>query len=254
SLPGHVLCLPVRLRPRGPRRLAGRGAARARARGPDRAGRRRVQLPARRTAAQAALGRPAACDAPARGMAAPRALAHARPGRPHGGRTPPAPPAVPVAVRGAGAGARDGGAGDLGMTGLRRMGTWAMKRALFHSGLLSLAELARGRNGAVVLRYHAITDGVAEVPYATPDICLPVEVFRLQMAFVKRAYSVLALDELVERLERRSALPPRALAITFDDGYADNHRLALPVLRALGLHATLYIATAAVDGGPPPWI
>jgi peptidoglycan/xylan/chitin deacetylase (PgdA/CDA1 family) len=134
------------------------------------------------------------------------------------------------------------------------MGTWAMKRALFHSGLLSLASLARRRGGGLVLRYHAITDGAAEVPYATPDICLPVEVLRLQMAFVKRAYTVLPLAELVARTQRGAALPPRALAITFDDGYADNHRLALPVLRALDLPATIYVTTGSVDGGPPLWM
>jgi peptidoglycan/xylan/chitin deacetylase (PgdA/CDA1 family) len=140
------------------------------------------------------------------------------------------------------------------MIELRRVGTWAMKRALFHSGLLSLAGLARRRAGGLVLRYHAISDGAAEVPYATPDICLPVEVFRLQMAFVKRAYTVLALDELVERVGRGATLPPRALAITFDDGYADNHRLALPVLGELGLPATLYLATGSLEGGPPLWM
>jgi peptidoglycan/xylan/chitin deacetylase (PgdA/CDA1 family) len=129
-----------------------------------------------------------------------------------------------------------------------------VKRALFHSGLLSVAALARGRRGAVVLRYHAITDGAADVPYATPDICLPVPVFRRQMAYVRRAYRVLPLAELVERVERGAALPPRALAITFDDGYADNHRLAFPVLQALGLPATVYVTTGSVGDTAPLWM
>ena len=129
-----------------------------------------------------------------------------------------------------------------------------MKRVLFHSGLLALARLARQRVRGVVLRYHALTDGQDEVLYAAPDICLPVDVFRLQMAFVQRAYRVVSLDELVDVLERGAQLPPRALVITFDDGYADNHRLGLPVLRALGLPATIYVATGAVDGGSPFWV
>jgi peptidoglycan/xylan/chitin deacetylase (PgdA/CDA1 family) len=129
-----------------------------------------------------------------------------------------------------------------------------MKRVLFHSGLLALARLARQRVRGVVLRYHALTDGQDEVLYAAPDICLPVGVFRLQMAFVQRAYQVVSLDELVDVLERGAQLPPRALVITFDDGYADNHRLGLPVLRALGLPATVYVATGAVDGGSPFWV
>ena len=129
-----------------------------------------------------------------------------------------------------------------------------VKRALFHSGLLSVAALARGRRGAAVLRYHAITADAADVPYATPDICLPVSVFRRQMAYVRRAYRVLPLDELVERVERGAPLPSRALAITFDDGYADNHRLALPVLRALGLPAAVYVTTGSVGDAAPLWM
>ncbi len=129
-----------------------------------------------------------------------------------------------------------------------------LKRALFHSGVLALARLARQRVRGVVLRYHALTEDAGEVLYAAPDICLPVAAFRLQMAFVKRAYSVVALDVLVDVLERGGKLPPRALTITFDDGYADNHRLGLPVLRALGLPATVYVATGSVSGAAPFWV
>ncbi len=133
------------------------------------------------------------------------------------------------------------------------VGAWAVKRALYHSGLLALARLSRQRMRGLVLRYHALTEGTAEVSYATPEICLPVAAFEAQMVFVRRAYTVVSLDELVEALHGGRALPPRALAITFDDGFADNHRLGLPVLRRLGLPATVYVATGGVDADAPLW-
>jgi peptidoglycan/xylan/chitin deacetylase (PgdA/CDA1 family) len=71
---------------------------------------------------------------------------------------------------------------------------------------------------------------------------------------VKRAYTVLSLDELVSSVVAGGTLPPRSLAITFDDGYADNHRLGLPVLQRLGLPATVYVATGCVEGGPVFWV
>ncbi|MCW5891716.1 MAG: polysaccharide deacetylase family protein [bacterium] len=129
-----------------------------------------------------------------------------------------------------------------------------VKRLLWHSGLLSLARLARQRVRGVILRYHALTPDGRDVPYAAPDICLPAPLFRLQMGFVKRAYRVVTLDEIVAALAAGGKLPPRALAITFDDGYADNYHLGLPILRELRLPAAVYVATGGIDDGVPFWV
>ena len=67
-------------------------------------------------------------------------------------------------------------------------------------------------------------------------------------AWLAAWYQVLPLDEAVERMNQGS-LPPRALAITFDDGYADNHDFAMPILQAHGLCATFFIATGFLNGG-----
>ena len=45
-------------------------------------------------------------------------------------------------------------------------------------------------------------------------------------------------------------LPEKSVAITFDDGYADNHDVAMPLLLRHGLSATFFIATGFVDGEP----
>jgi peptidoglycan/xylan/chitin deacetylase (PgdA/CDA1 family) len=66
--------------------------------------------------------------------------------------------------------------------------------------------------------------------------------------WLKSWFQVLPLDEAVSAL-REGRLPARALCITFDDGYADNHDHALPVLRAHGLSGTFFIATGFIDGG-----
>jgi peptidoglycan/xylan/chitin deacetylase (PgdA/CDA1 family) len=61
-------------------------------------------------------------------------------------------------------------------------------------------------------------------------------------------FNVLPLDEAIVRL-REERLPPRPLVITFDDGYADNHDVAMPILKRHGLCATFFIATGFLDGG-----
>ena len=59
---------------------------------------------------------------------------------------------------------------------------------------------------------------------------------------------MLPLDEAVLRLQQGS-LPARAAAITFDDGYADNHDVGMPILQRHGMAATFFIATSFLDGG-----
>lgn len=87
---------------------------------------------------------------------------------------------------------------------------------------------------------------------AEPDPLFPGEVHERQFdeicAWLASWFKVLPLAEAVERLAR-GALPSRALAITFDDGYADNHDRALPILRKYGLSASFYVSTGFLDGG-----
>lgn len=100
------------------------------------------------------------------------------------------------------------------------------------------------RQALTILIFHRV------LPQA--DALRPGEVvattFDLQMRYVARFLSALPLREAVDRL-RRGALPLRACCITFDDGYADNLTVGLPILERYGLPATVFVATGYLDGG-----
>lgn len=85
-----------------------------------------------------------------------------------------------------------------------------------------------------------------------PDPLFPGEMhaarFDQVCGWLRRWFQVLPLAEAVRALAARR-LPARALAITFDDGYADNHDVALPILQRHGLTATFFIASGFLDGG-----
>lgn len=66
--------------------------------------------------------------------------------------------------------------------------------------------------------------------------------------WLKQWFNLLPLDLAVQRLQA-GTLPARAACITFDDGYADNHQVALPILQRYDLPATFFIATGFLDGG-----
>jgi peptidoglycan/xylan/chitin deacetylase (PgdA/CDA1 family) len=87
---------------------------------------------------------------------------------------------------------------------------------------------------------------------AAPDPLFPDEPdaarFDRICGWLARWFNVLPLDAAVKSL-RAGRLPARAAAITFDDGYADNHDVAMPILRRHGLTATFFVATGFLDGG-----
>src|ERR671921_486725 len=86
---------------------------------------------------------------------------------------------------------------------------------------------------------------------AEPDPLFPHEMharrFDETCGWLEDWFNVVALDEGARRL-RAGTLPDRALAITFDDGYGDNHDVALPILRNRRFPATFFVATGYVDG------
>jgi peptidoglycan/xylan/chitin deacetylase (PgdA/CDA1 family) len=77
--------------------------------------------------------------------------------------------------------------------------------------------------------------------------------FAQQMRVLSRAANVLALDDALGRLAAGEPLPPRAVAVTFDDGYADNLTLAVPILERLGLPATFFLVPGLLSGEADAW-
>jgi len=68
------------------------------------------------------------------------------------------------------------------------------------------------------------------------------EAFAEQMAYLREGgYTTLSLDELNDGIDGRRELPQKPVVITFDDGFASNHRYAFPVLQKYGMKATIFM-------------
>ncbi|HWW82070.1 MAG TPA: polysaccharide deacetylase family protein, partial [Vicinamibacterales bacterium] len=90
-------------------------------------------------------------------------------------------------------------------------------------------------------------------PLPVRDWCfLAVESFREQVAYLHRNFELLSLSEGVRRLENGGPDGPAAV-LTFDDGFRSIHDLALPVLEALGVPATVFLTTGFLDTDDTLW-
>ena len=108
----------------------------------------------------------------------------------------------------------------------------------------SLASPGGVQGRLSVFIFHRVLPEIDPLFPDEPD----AQSFARTLSWIKSWFNVLPLDVAVDHLKRQD-LPARAAVITFDDGYADNRTIALPILLQHGLTATFFIATGFLDGG-----
>lgn len=97
-------------------------------------------------------------------------------------------------------------------------------------------------NSGLILLYHRVT-----VPDCAPDfdpfsMCISPQNFEEHLSILSRVAQPMRLEEMLQK-SKSGSLPPRAVAITFDDGYADNLYQAKPLLEKFKIPATVFIIT-----------
>lgn len=70
---------------------------------------------------------------------------------------------------------------------------------------------------------------------------LDVKLFREQIAFMKSNFNIVTMEQALEAISTKEKLPEKALLLTFDDGYADNYTVAMPVLEEYGVQGSFFI-------------
>ncbi len=105
----------------------------------------------------------------------------------------------------------------------------------------------RDDGGAPVLCYHSISDQ-GWVPW--PTCIVSLETFERHLQVLARGgFSVMRTTDLVAARLAGRRLPPRPVAIHFDDGYLDNWVAALPLLRRYGLQGSMFVSLDFIEDG-----
>jgi peptidoglycan/xylan/chitin deacetylase (PgdA/CDA1 family) len=109
------------------------------------------------------------------------------------------------------------------------------------------------RRSLTILLYHGVAPKHEQGIYNYKGKNISPEAFRKQLSYIARHYTVLPLDESVQKL-RENNLPLHALAITFDDGYRNFYTHALPLLKEFNMPATVFLVTDFVLRKKPIWV
>jgi peptidoglycan/xylan/chitin deacetylase (PgdA/CDA1 family) len=119
-------------------------------------------------------------------------------------------------------------------------------------GTRPMSTNTHAQTAVPILMYHSIADPPGE-KYQTWSV--RPERFDRQMAWLRaHDFSPMTVTGLVATLRDPSArLPEKPVLVTFDDGFADFHSAALPILVAHNIPATLYVTTGYV-GGTSEWL
>ncbi len=138
------------------------------------------------------------------------------------------------------------------MAGLRYAAIRAAFEAAWLTGLPRLVRWRSKARGVIFTLHRVLPEEPADF---SPNAILQVTPDFLEYAITRvRAlgYDIVDLDEAVRRIE--AEVPTKRFAVfTFDDGYHDNLRYALPILRRQQCPFTLYVPTALVDGVGEVW-
>jgi len=93
-----------------------------------------------------------------------------------------------------------------------------------------------------VLMYHHVS------PHKKDMVTITPEVFEKQMEYLyKSGYKTLTIDELLSCINGSFIPEQKAVVLTFDDGWIDNHIYALPIIEKYKIHVAIFIITGSTE-------
>jgi len=101
---------------------------------------------------------------------------------------------------------------------------------------------------ALILMYHRVAEGFSD-PWS---LCVSPQRFAQQLEVLRKHTEIMPLQGLVEAVDRDVIARP-TVAVTFDDGYADNLYNAQPLLERYGIPATVFVTTGYLSNAHEFW-
>lgn len=108
----------------------------------------------------------------------------------------------------------------------------------------------RAGNRLGILMYHRVVDPVPGIDPPTWNIT-PAGFHEQLAGLLARGFQAWPLQRVIEHHDLSKELPPKVFVVTFDDGHESVYTNGWPVLRELGVPATVFLSTAFLDSQKP---
>lgn len=105
-----------------------------------------------------------------------------------------------------------------------------------------------------ILLYHGVSKAQSRGIENYSQKHVPDAAFAAHLKFLKANCVVLSMDQVVERHKCGAPFPKYGVAITFDDGFANNYEVAAPILADFDLPATFYVSSGIINTGLMFWV
>ena len=107
-----------------------------------------------------------------------------------------------------------------------------------------VARFVRTKYVVPILMYHMVDPRA----WRADALTVSDRAFRRQMQFLRaRRYNVIPLEEVADLVKNKKPIPPKTVAITFDDGYRNSYTCAFPILKEYRIPATVFIIVNEVE-------
>lgn len=123
---------------------------------------------------------------------------------------------------------------------------------LHQVGLIKLYRFIH-RNSVAILMLHGVMDEEASSAWVPLRPQLSRKRLRATLEILSQYYNFIRLQDAVDMLSGRVPMKPYSLVLTFDDGYRNQLKHALPILQDFNAPAAIFLTTGHIDQRKPFW-
>lgn len=137
---------------------------------------------------------------------------------------------------------------------LKKTARYGVACFLYITGLLHAIARIRLHRKAVVLMYHRVlNDDECHTSFSMNGIVVTTKTFTKQMNYLAKNFHIVAPEDFLNHMQNKVPFASKTCLVTFDDGWKDNFKNALPVLKEKKIPALVFLTTGFIGTGYHFW-